>query len=114
MALDTVADYIAEGRRLLQDNRVPYRYSDSAFISAVNFGLLEMRRIRPELFLGRLANVPTYTSVNNAVDVDPQYRIALSYYVTGRVGIQDDEAADETRAGTFMQKFIAQLLTVQA
>lgn len=114
MALSTVQDYITEARRLLQDSVAPHRYPDSQFLSALNIGLLEARKMRPDLFLGRAAAVPEYDNTEDAVDVDPQYRAALAYYVAGRVVLADTETADEARASAFMGMFVKQLGSVMA
>lgn len=109
MALNTVADYITEARRLLQDSVAPYRYPDAHFIAALNIGMSEARRLRPDLFLGRANAVPDYTATNTPVAFDVQYRSALAYYVAGRVVLADGETADETRAAAFMNRFVAQI-----
>jgi hypothetical protein len=110
-ALETGQDYATEARRLLQDRVVPYRYPDDHFLSALNIGLLEARRMRPDLFIGRAQNVPDYTALAQIVDFSPQYRSALAYYIAGRVLLADTEATDEARASAFLQKFIATLGT---
>jgi hypothetical protein len=50
MALDVVQDYTKEVRRILQDAVAPYRYTDDNLVSALNMGLLEARRLRPDFF----------------------------------------------------------------
>ena len=112
MALDTVAEYITRARSHLQDAVAPYRYTDADLIAALNHGLMEIRRIRADLFLGRA--VPTYTAASNTVDLDVQYRVALAFYIAGDVLLQDMEAADQTRAQGFIAKFIASLTTQAA
>lgn len=112
--LTTVDDYVAEARRLLQDEVSPYRYSDTSLVEALNVGLLEARRLRPDLFLGRATAVPThgYVLVGTTVNLDQQYRPALVYYMAGRVSARDDETSQESRASAFLGKFTAQLLQV--
>jgi hypothetical protein len=112
MALNTVGDYIAEARRLLQDAVTPYRYSDADMIAALNIGLLEAKRLRRDLFLGR--DAPSYATTGQTVEIDEQYRPALAYYITGRIGIRDAEPNQDARATVMMNKFVAQLLTIQA
>ena len=51
MALDTVQDYIDRARVLLLDEVEDYRYSTESLVDALNEGILEMRRLRPDLFL---------------------------------------------------------------
>lgn len=44
------SDIIAEVRRLIQDTRAPYRYSDAALLALVNQTLKRMMVLRPDLF----------------------------------------------------------------
>lgn len=111
--LASVGNYFTEARRLLQDEVVPYRYSDLDLLEALNVGLLEARRLRPDLFLGRAVAVPDYPyNPDQAVDVDQQYRPALLYYVVGRISARDEETTQESRANAFLGKFTAQMLQV--
>lgn len=115
-ALDTVAQYIEESRRLLQDEVVPYRYPDDDLVDALNIGLLEARRLRADLFLP-LFDIPwidpTGTiATSTLVPLDPQYRSSLVFYVVGRLQLRDDEPTTDQRAAGLMQKFVAQLLTI--
>ncbi len=52
-ALDTVTDYISDARTLLQDTISPYRYDDPSMLVAFNVTLLEVRRVRADLFVFR-------------------------------------------------------------
>jgi len=108
-ALDTVADYIHQARVLLQDTVETYRYSDAEILAALNFGLTEARRLRPDMFIGRLDAVPFYTDDADAVDFDVQYRMALLYYIIGNVQLRDDEDTTDARAAALLTKFVAQL-----
>jgi len=112
--LNTVGDYIADARVLLQDTVADYRYSDAELIENINLGILEMRRLRPDLLLGSFASIPRYTVTGDAVAVDPQYRVALLYYVCGMAQLRDDEATQDSRATVFLNKFTSQMLTIAA
>jgi hypothetical protein len=118
MALETVSDYAVEARRLLQDTVQPYRYSDTNLVSALNMGLLEARRLRPDLFLnsGLRSAVPAFGSpiVSANVPIDPQYRAALVYYIVGQTQLMDEETTQDARASVFLNKFVSQLLTLPA
>lgn len=117
MALDTVQDYVVEVRRLLQDTVVPYRYSDTNMVSALNMGLLEARRLRPDLFMssGLRNAVPDFSTVSmTEVRMDPQYRPALVYYMAGQTQLMDEETTQDARASVFLNKFVSQLLTIAA
>lgn len=116
-ALDTVADYIAHARVLLQDTVSDYRYSDAELVDNLNMGLLEMRRLRPDLMIASFGTtIPLYSelSTGTAVACDPQYRPALLYYICGQAQLRDDEATTDSRATVFLNKFTAQMLTIGA
>jgi hypothetical protein len=117
MALDTVSDYITNVRRLLLDETVPYRYGTADMIDALNLGIQEMVRLRPDLFFKAMRTnaIPSYSSDSTytAVAVDYRYRGALLYYVMGMMQLRDDESTQDSRAAAFIQRFSAQLLTPQ-
>jgi len=112
--LVTVADYITEARRILQDQDDPKRYPDGDLIAAINIALMEARRIRPDLFLGRFNDLPSVSDPADEVKIDPMYRPSVLYYITGRVELRDSEDTKDQRATVLMNKFVAQLLTVQS
>lgn len=116
MALDTVADYVTRSRGLLQDTVVPYRYSDSDMVDALNDGIQEARRIRPDLFLSTFrTTLPSYlsSSLSTAVTIDQQYRMAFVYYMCGQMQMRDQEDVTDTRAIAFLNKFSGQLVNAQ-
>ena len=100
MALETVADYIAEARRLLQDTRAPYRFPDNDYIAALNNGIMETRRMRPDLFIG-VTTFPDHAVPSEVVVFDVQYRLALLYFLCGNVQLADDEAEQDARSAMF-------------
>ncbi len=116
MALDVVQDYTKEVRRILQDTVAPYRYTDDNMLSALNMGLLESRRLRPDLFASGLrSSVPAFTTVDaTPVVMDVQYRVALVYYMCGQVQIMDEETTQDARATVFLNKFTSQMLNIAA
>jgi hypothetical protein len=118
-ALATVSQYIARARVLLQDTAVgAYRYSDAEMADAINSAMLEIRRIRPDLMSSTFStgDIPFYDSIapDDVVDIDPQYRMAILYYIVGHVSLRDDENTQDARATVFLNKFVAQLLTTQS
>lgn len=115
MALGTVAEYVVEARRILQDTVTPYRYSDTNLLSALNMGLLEARRLRPDLFIGSglRSAVPSFSAVDGTnVLWDPQYRAALVYYIAGQTQLMDEESTQDARATVFLNKFVSQLINI--
>jgi len=116
-ALDTVGQYLEEARRLLQDERTPYRYPDDDLIDALNIGMLEARRLRADLFLP-LFDIPWVDPADptaakaKAVTMDPMYRQSLVYYVVGRAQLRDDESTTDSRAAALLTKFTQQMLVI--
>lgn len=112
-ALETVADYLAQARSLLQDMVLPYRYPDSDIVGFLNLGLLEIRKLRPDLMLATPTNIPSYSasSPSTVVAIDPQYRVALLYYTIGQAQLRDSEDVSDSRALALLSNFTAQLLS---
>jgi len=119
MALDTVEDYITASRDLLQDTvDSPYRYTTTTLVNALNFALLEIRKLRPDILLDYLtgATVPDFTAANAApgqdvtVPVDYQYRMAVVYYICGHAQLRDEDNTQDARSAAFLNKFTSQLL----
>ena len=112
MAFTKVSDVVTQARVLLQDESSD-RYTDASIIQALNEGLLEARRQRPDLFRDRLDNVPQYVTAdatNSTLLVFEQmYMPALVNFVCGRVQLRDDEATTDTRATVFLNTFSAKL-----
>jgi hypothetical protein len=115
MALSTVQDYVDRARVLLQDQVAPYRYQDTELVAAIGLAILEMRRLRPDIvktfFRTTLPEFST-SSMTTAVPIDPQYRVAILYYVCGHAQLRDDENTQDSRATVFLNKFVAQLLSI--
>lgn len=113
MALETVADYVALSRVLLQDTvDSPYRYADTELVTALSVALGEAKRLRPDLFLG-LTTLPTYTANDDTVvPVDETYRMPFVYYMCGHVQLRDDEEVQDQRAAAFLSMFNAKLTSV--
>lgn len=113
--LDTVQDYITAARILLQDQVEPYRYPDSDLLLAFNLAFLEARKLRADLFsyMRPCDALPSFTAVNSTkVRLDPQYRLALVFFICGHVQLKDDEGTQDSRAGAFLGLFNSKLLTL--
>ena len=111
MALETVADYLTDARRLLQDTVAPYRFPDTDYIAALNNGIMETRRLRPDLFMGG-APLPSYTAGTDVVAIDVQYRLAVLYFTCGNVQLADDEAEQDARSAVFNTMFTSKLIAL--
>jgi GDP-D-mannose dehydratase len=118
MALDTVEDYVDYARTLLQDEEpTAYRYSTASIVTALNLGILEMRRLRADILSAFFReNLPSFDAdeLDEEVPIDPQYRTALIYYICGQVQLRDEEITQDARASIFLNKFVAQMLTIQS
>jgi hypothetical protein len=117
MALDTVQDYIDRARVLLLDQVAPYRYPTPDLVEALNMGVLEARRLRPELFRSSFrTSLPDFSDSNmtEQVPIDPQYRVAFVYYICGHAQLRDDENNQDSRSAAMLNKFVSQMLSIQS
>jgi hypothetical protein len=117
MALDTVQDYITRARTLILDEIEPYRYPTADLVEALNMAILETRRLRPELLRGYFRGpLPDFSvsDLSAQVPIDPQFRPAFVYYICGHAHLRDDEVTQDSRAAAFLNKFTAQMLTIQS
>lgn len=110
--LETVEDYATDMRTLLLDTVSPYRYGDASLLVALNVTLLEMRRLRPDLFIYRSGRrVPHYTALDDTpVPIEEPFRLALLYGACGHALVRDQEDVQDTRANSFMNLFATVLL----
>jgi len=117
MALLTVQDYVTQARTLLLDEIEPYRYPTAHIIDALNMAIGEARRLRPDLFTRYFrTDLPDYDlgDLTEDVPVDAMYRRAFLYYVVGHMHLRDEENTQDSRASAMLNKFVAQLTTIQA
>lgn len=114
-ALDTVEDYIADARTLLQDTIAPYRYDDDSLLVAFNVTLLEARRVRPDLFVFRHHDsVPSFTIVDTSeVNIEPPFRLPLVYGLCGHALARDQEDVQDARSTAFMRILYDMLLGIR-
>jgi hypothetical protein len=110
--LDTVEDYIADVRVLLQDNIQPYRYDDPSLLAAFNSSLLEARRIRADLFVYRHnEGVPNFSTVDSEeVHIEPAFRLAFVYGTVAHALMRDQEDIEDARASSFRAAFNTMLI----
>lgn len=117
MPLTTVQDYVDRARVLLLDQVEDYRYPTADLVEALNEGIMEARRLRPDLMKSYFrAELPSFTEANMTavVPIDPMYRVAFVYYICGQAQLRDEENTQDTRAAAFLNKFIAQMTSNQA
>jgi len=118
-ALDTIDDYIADGRVLLQDTIQPYRYDDTSLVTAMNVTLLEGRRLRADLFVYQKIP-PGQTGVQSfqakdgtKLQMEEQFRLAFLHGMVAHALERDQEDIQDRRAATFMEVFSNILLGVR-
>src|SRR4051794_893241 len=118
MPLNALPDYLDEARTLLQDTTTPVRYSDAELIQALDFALMETRRLRPDLFLGDLPGLmalPDVESIPNPLTViEHQYRVPLVYYMVGHCLMRDDEEGNDQKSMQYRQRFVGMMLALAA
>jgi hypothetical protein len=136
----TVTDYLSVARLGLQDAVSPYRYPDATLLIALNIGLGEMGRVRPDIFLDLKyqrplrkgdtdeGNPPQYTPADVATNPDGSYILgkgtlvpvpnkymsALDWFVNGWSQFLDVTDTQDARAQGFMAKFQSHLTTLSA
>lgn len=107
---------IYESRVTLQDgDETCYRYSDSMLLNALNRGLNDLERIRPEAYYER-GGVPEITEQNwattVALELDMRFYEPLMWYVVGQMDLSEDEYVQSGRAAANLERFRTQVLRV--
>ena len=117
----TYENLISECREYLQDEDTPYRFSDTKLLNALNRGLLELGRIRPDAFTSfydaNSLNIPIIVDDDaatapeydwaTAFQLDMMYYTPLLTYIVGVIELIDDEFTLEGRAVLLLQQFQA-------
>lgn len=115
-ALEVVSDYVDDARTLLQDLVAPYRYSDAQICVALSTTMLEVRRLRPDLFLSDgtttlLSDIPSYTvSDSTAVPIEPAFRTGVLYGTVSHVMMRDQEDIPDKAAKDYMDNFLRRMV----
>jgi hypothetical protein len=115
--LSTVGDIVEQIRTLLQDTDTSggeYRYSSDSIVANINMGLVEMYRIRPDIFLENGFKIPVYNdaTLNDLVIIEEQFIPSLVYYAVGMCQLRDDEETQDARASSFLGKFTSMLSAI--
>lgn len=117
MALETVQDYITASQTILQDEAVVRRYTNGEMAEALGFGLMEARRIRPELFIfnaGGVPNITRATPVSTPIDLDPMYRFPMILFIVHWVMSRDEEEGSQVLANSYYNRFVGKLVSIAA
>jgi len=109
--LETVADLITEARRMVQDE-AGNRWPDINYYQALNVGMAEAYRLRPDLFRSSPDAVPQFATSDGAelTPISFMYVPALLLFISGWVQLVDDEGTEDQRAVALMQAFTAKLV----
>lgn len=105
----TVADVKARVKSVLKDKVDPIRYADTDIVDAINDALLEVRRIRPDLYLKKKFKVPVLSIDSDQLPVEDLAFNSVVYFVVGTMMLRDDEFAVDGRAMALIDRGTALL-----
>jgi len=106
----TVEQIIAGARRILQDEVEPYRNPTLDLLSFLNNSLYELKRIRPDAWLGQYGvDLPEYDDTPGDlaanIPINPMFYQGLIYFVAGYAELKDDEYTVDGRAALLLRAF---------
>lgn len=113
MAKKTLGDCIDEARTILQDKVEPYRYSDAELASIFTNACYEIKRLRPDAYIGGYGvDLTIYTDGDLALEVPfPSTMFQpVVLFMAGFAELRDDEFTVDNRAGTLLRSFAGQLV----
>jgi hypothetical protein len=124
----TIDDLVLEVREIVNDEQVPFRYSNARVLQVLNTALRDLYRVRPDAYIGNFtsgvlsANLANTYSANDLQSAtvppvpptpfpvdDRLFFGPLVFYVVGRLEISDDEFTDDGRAMTLFQAFVSEV-----
>lgn len=110
----TVEQILDGARRILNDEVLPYRNSQDDLLSFLNNGLYELKRIRPDAWIGYFGkDLPEYadnpTDLDTQIPINPMFYQQLIYFISGYAELKDDEFTVDARAAILIQAFGANL-----
>ena len=103
---------IDRAQEILQDT-AGVRYPIADLVDYLNEGIVAIRRVRPDLFIGQYTTpltAVTEGTLANALPTPDSVFEGLAYYVAGRAELRDDEFAVDGRAMTMMGRLNTNLL----
>lgn len=118
--MTTVSTVVTNARGILQDtDSDSYRYTQAELVSYLNEAIQELRRLRPDFFVGSFnTSLPSYAEADIAagteVDVEDFLAPALVNYVAGRAQLRDDEFVSDGRAVALINRWTSQIRTTGA
>lgn len=96
----TGARAIERAREILQD-AAGIRYPDAQLVAYLNEGIVAVRRVRPDIFIGQYTTpVPQITeaTLTSPLPTPDSLFQGLAEYIAGRAELRDDEFAVDGRA----------------
>lgn len=114
----TLDNLVDEVRLMLKDRRVPYRWTQTDVLAAINSGFRETKRVRPDIYLNVAGDIalPNFVEADlglatpTAFPIDEIFFMALVFYATGKLQLGDDEFTVDNRAMTLLSAFRQLLL----
>jgi hypothetical protein len=104
------AKYVIEHARDVLQDLDGDRYSDVSLIRCLSQGVQEVRRLRPDFFIGRYYEVSDGPiSMEEYINLPLFLFSPLMNYVVGMAEMRDDEFTTDSRAVTMLTMFRQQL-----
>jgi hypothetical protein len=106
-----VGDIVRSARDVLQDNdAATYRYSDDSMIRAINMAVFDLRRARPDYFIGTYATPIRFaTMLEEDVPLPDELFPSFVKYVAGWCEMRDDEYTADGRAVALTKMFYSDI-----
>lgn len=101
-----VQDIVDSARDLLNDrDSASYRYSTSSLLRAISMGILELRRTRPDFFIGTYSQeIPMVQSITEDIPLPMELMPSLIHYTVGTAELRDDEYTADGRVQLLLGK----------
>ncbi len=104
-----VGDLVRKIRQTVQDIAGD-RYTDARIFDAINLGVLDTRRSRPDMFIGRFdAATPQFTDLTQEFSLPEVIIPPIVSYAVGWIEMGDDEYTQDGRAAAMFKKHSSDL-----
>lgn len=108
----TIGDVITEARSYIQDTVEEYRFTDADMVTYLNDALVEVKRLRPDFYIGSYdSDVTVYTTSDfgTTFPINEQAYTPCAYFVAASASMRDDEHEVDARTASLMQMFSIKL-----
>jgi hypothetical protein len=100
--MPTVKDVLDQVRDILQDVDAE-RYGDPSLLRILNVWIMEMRRARPDAFVGTFHTpAPTISALADELPFPEQFFLPTVHFVAGTAEMRDDQFTQDGRANTLI------------